>query len=55
VAYGYLLNFVAIYFPFFNKILGTIPLEQFHWLLILSVGLIATLIVELSKIFSKFF
>jgi len=55
VAYGFLLIFLAIYFPFLNKILGTIPLEPFHWLLILSVALISTLIVELSKIFSKFF
>jgi len=53
VAYGFLLLFLAIYLPFFNKVLGTIPLRPFHWLLIFAVALFITLIVELVKIFSN--
>jgi len=51
VAYGFLLLFLAIYLPFLNKVLGTIPLGPFHWLLIFGVALLTTLIVELVKIF----
>ena len=54
VAYGFLLIFLAIYLPFLNKVLGTTPLASFHWLLVFSVALIATLIVELVKISSNF-
>lgn len=51
VAYGFLLLFLAIYLPFLNKVLGTIPLKPLHWLLIFAVALFTTLIVELVKIF----
>lgn len=53
VAYGFLLLFLAIYLPFLNKILGTIPLEPFYWLLIFAVILCITLMVELVKISSN--
>ncbi|KPJ57336.1 hypothetical protein AMJ49_01945 [Parcubacteria bacterium DG_74_2] len=53
VAYGFLLLFLAIYLPFLNKVLGTVPLRPLHWLLIFGVALITTLIVELVKIFSN--
>ena len=53
VAYGFLLLFLAIYLPFFNKVLGTIPLKPLHWLLIFGIALFTTLIVELVKISSK--
>ncbi|MDD4135650.1 MAG: HAD-IC family P-type ATPase [Candidatus Shapirobacteria bacterium] len=51
VLYGFILIFAAIYIPFLNQILGTIPLNLFHWLIVFSVGFLATLIVEISKIF----
>jgi len=51
VLYGFALIFVAIYVPFFNKILGTVPLDLFQWALIIGVGLFATLIIEIVKIF----
>jgi len=54
IAYGFLLLGLAIYLPFLNKVLGTIPLKPFHWLLIFGVALFTTLIVELVKIFSNF-
>ena len=50
VAYGFLLLFLAIYFPFLNKVLGTVPLKPIHWLLVFAVALITTLTVELVKI-----
>ena len=53
VAYGFSLLFLAIYLPFLNKVLGTIPLEPFHWLLIFGAALLTTSIVELVKIFSN--
>lgn len=53
VAYGILLLILAIYFPPLNKVLGTVPLKLFQWLLIFGVALIITLIVELVKISSS--
>ncbi|MDD2224693.1 MAG: HAD-IC family P-type ATPase [Candidatus Shapirobacteria bacterium] len=51
VLYGFILIFAAIYVPFLNQILGTVPLNLFHWIIVFSVGIFATLIVEISKIF----
>jgi len=53
VLYGFILIFAAIYVPFLNQILGTVPLNLFHWLIVFSVGIFATLIVEISKIFKN--
>ncbi|MFA4880260.1 MAG: HAD-IC family P-type ATPase [Candidatus Doudnabacteria bacterium] len=50
VLYGLSLTFAAIYLPVLNRILGTEPLKPVHWLLVLSVALIATLWAELVKI-----
>jgi len=50
VLYGFLLTSAAIYLPILNRILGTQPLKPIHWLLVLSVALIATLWAELVKI-----
>ena len=44
-----MLVIAAVYIPDLNKILGTVPLNYFHWLLVLSVGLIATFWVEATK------
>lgn len=51
VLYGFILVLAAIYLPFLNRILGTIPLNFSHWLIVFGVGLFATLIVELNKMF----
>lgn len=51
VIYGFILVFVAVYVPFFNKILGTVPLGLNHWFIVFGVGLFATAIIEVSKIF----
>lgn len=49
VLYGFGLVLMGIYIPFFNNILGTIPLNFGQWQIVIGVGLLATLIVDLSK------
>lgn len=49
VIYGFGLVFMGIYIPFLNKILGTVPLNFYQWLIVGGVGILATLIVDLSK------
>ncbi len=51
VLYGLGLVLIAIYLPVFNKILETTPLAYGDWLIILGVGFLATLIVEMIKVF----
>ena len=51
VLYGFVLVFVAVYVPFFNKILGTVPLSLTHWFIVFGVGIFAALIIETSKLF----
>lgn len=46
---GFILIFAAIYLPFLNRILGTVPLEPFQWILVFSVGLLVILIIEAVK------
>jgi hypothetical protein len=53
VIYGLVLIFIALYIPFFNKILGTVPLRPLHWLLVLGVGLLTTAVVEGVKLVQK--
>ena len=55
IFYGFLLLFSAIYLPFLNKVLGTTPLEFWHWGLVFAVGIITTLILELAKGLAKIF
>ncbi|MEI8061314.1 MAG: HAD-IC family P-type ATPase [Candidatus Berkelbacteria bacterium] len=49
VIYGLTLTALVIYLPILNKLFETKPLGFVHWLLILSVGILSTLIVEISK------
>ncbi len=50
---SFLLLFLAIYLPIFNKVLGTVPLRGWQWLLVLLIGIITTLFLELVKILIK--
>ncbi len=52
VAYGFVLLACAVYIPFLNKILGTVPLRLTHWALVLFVACITMCLVEVIK---KFF
>lgn len=51
--YGFLLLFLAIYLPFFNKFLGTAPLNFVQWIIIFSIGIILTVIVEIIKLINN--
>lgn len=50
VIYGLTLVIIAIYVPFFNKILNTVPLSFNHWVVIGSLCILVTTIVEFIKI-----
>jgi len=49
IFYGFLLLLLAIYLPPLNKILNTIPLTLSHWFLVIGMGILTTLILELTK------
>lgn len=49
VIYGFMLIFVAIYVPFFNNALKTVPLNFIQWVLILGIGFVTLAIIELLK------
>jgi P-type Ca2+ transporter type 2C len=49
VIYGFVLVLSAIYIPALNKVLGTTPLSLSHWVTIVSVCVLTTLIIEVSK------
>ena len=53
VAYGFLLTFIAIYLPFFNNLLKTVPLGFVHWLLVLAVAVMTIIWVEVVKYFEN--
>jgi prolipoprotein diacylglyceryltransferase len=40
---------LAIYFPPLQKILNTVPLKISHWGIVFSVGILATILLELLK------
>lgn len=56
VLFGILLQIFAIYLPFFNKILHTVPLGIFEWKIILLFVAIVILSIELIKgIFNRYY
>jgi preprotein translocase subunit SecY len=48
---GFILVFLAIYNPLLNKILGTVALSVNEWLIVGSVSLLVTIIIEVYKVF----
>lgn len=52
VLYGFILLFSAIYIPQLNKILGTIPLDFKHWIIVFCVGILTTSVIEVVKVFN---
>lgn len=53
VVYGIILIIVAVYVPFLNRVLETVPLNIYQWFLALSVGVAATFWVEIVKYISR--
>jgi len=53
VIYGWVLLLAAIYIPALNDWLGTTPLNFYHWLVILPIGIILTILVEFTKIYTN--
>jgi magnesium-transporting ATPase (P-type) len=51
VIYGFILILTAIYIPQINHLLGTVPLSIGYWFLVLAIGVLATVIIEIFKIF----
>lgn len=49
VIFGFLMFFIALYVPFFQKVLRTVPLGIRDWGIILFLGLINLLLIELVK------
>jgi len=49
VIYGLLLLLIAIYVPTLNKVLETVPLKPFYWLIVVGVAIITVFWVELIK------
>ena len=42
---------IGIYAPIFQKLLKTIPLNLFDWILVLGIGIINLVFIELTKFF----
>ncbi|SRR3989339_211382 len=56
VLFGLALQILAIYLPFFNKVLHTVPLGWFEWQIILLFVFIVILSIELIKgIFNRYY
>ncbi|MCL5094319.1 MAG: HAD-IC family P-type ATPase [Patescibacteria group bacterium] len=53
LVYGYSIIFAAVYLPALNKALGTVPLKALDWLIVLSLGLVAIIIVETVKLIER--
>lgn len=49
VALGFVTLFAGIYIPYFNQILGTVPLKASYWLIPLVVAIISMIWIELIK------
>lgn len=47
--FAFIMIFIAVYLPFFNNILGTTPLQFFHWLILLIYSLFTLLTYEIGK------
>jgi Ca2+-transporting ATPase len=54
IFYGFLLLILAIYFPVLQRVLNTRPLKLWHWVIVFSIGILTTILLEILKaIFAK--
>ncbi|OIN89396.1 hypothetical protein AUJ40_02015 [Candidatus Berkelbacteria bacterium CG1_02_42_45] len=49
IVYGIILILAAVYLPYLNKILGTVPIAPAFWFLVLAVGIVVIFWVEILK------
>ena len=49
VIFGWLMFFIALYLPFFQKILRTVPLHWNDWIILISLGFINLILIEVGK------
>ena len=47
--FSILMLFFAIYLPFLQNFLKTVPLNSFHWMLLLGMGIINLILIEAIK------
>lgn len=53
LAAAFLLQFLAVYSPFLQKVLHTVPLGLADWIIVLSAGLFTAIAVEIIKFFYR--
>jgi Ca2+-transporting ATPase len=53
VAFGFSQQLFAIYVPFMNNTMGTVPLQLFDWAMVLLVAFILQAIIEVTKYFTR--
>ncbi len=49
ILFGWFMFFIALYVPFFRKILQTVPLSGSDWLILISLGLVSLILIEFGK------
>ncbi|MDA2922712.1 cation-translocating P-type ATPase [Patescibacteria group bacterium AH-259-L07] len=49
ILFGWIMFFVALYVPFFQKILRTVPLNINDWLILIGLGIINLALIEFGK------
>jgi len=49
IIFGFLMLFVALYFPFMQRILKTVPLGVSEWAVLLSFGILNIILIEIVK------
>ncbi|MGB9598731.1 MAG: cation-translocating P-type ATPase, partial [Minisyncoccales bacterium] len=55
IFFGFFFLFLAIYFQPLSKILNTLPLNFWHWFIVLVVGFLTLVVLELTKLIFSFF
>ncbi|GAI51011.1 unnamed protein product, partial [marine sediment metagenome] len=51
IVFGWIMLTIALYVPFFQKILRTVPLNTNDWLVLIALGITSLVLIELGKSF----
>ncbi|MCH8326224.1 MAG: cation transporting ATPase C-terminal domain-containing protein [Bacteroidetes bacterium] len=51
IIFGWVMFLVALYVPFFQRILKTVPLSGSDWLILIGLGIINIILIEVRKSF----